>query len=384
MKPVVMNEQVIERPIPLMDMVAQYRSIKNEIDEAIRQVLEAGQFILGPNVAALEKEVATYLGVKRGVGVASGTDALLLAMRALEIGPGDEVIVPSYTFFATAGAVLLAGATPVCVDVEPQNYTIDVQQIATRITPKTKAIIPVHLYGHPADMTTVLEIARTHGLRVIEDNAQAFGAEYRGRKTGSIGDVACLSFFPSKNLGGYGDGGMIVTNDDQVADRIRMLRAHGWRKKYFPEMLGYNSRLDELQAAILRVKLRHIDDWNKRRRYLAGKYNERFAGTDIRVPSEAADALHAYHLYVIEVDERERVQQQLKEQGIPTAVYYPQPLHLAAPLAQYGYRRGDFPISERASERTLSIPFYPEMTEEQLNTVADKVEHVISGRSVLA
>lgn len=379
-----MNEQVIERPIPLMDMVAQYRSIKNEIDEAIRQVLEAGQFILGPNVAALEKEVATYLGVKRGVGVASGTDALLLAMRALEIGPGDEVIVPSYTFFATAGAVLLAGATPVCVDVEPQNYTIDVQQIATRITPKTKAIIPVHLYGHPADMTTVLEIARTHGLRVIEDNAQAFGAEYRGRKTGSIGDVACLSFFPSKNLGGYGDGGMIVTNDDQVADRIRMLRAHGWRKKYFPEMLGYNSRLDELQAAILRVKLRHIDDWNKRRRYLAGKYNERFAGTDIRVPSEAADALHAYHLYVIEVDERERVQQQLKEQGIPTAVYYPQPLHLAAPLAQYGYRRGDFPISERASERTLSIPFYPEMTEEQLNTVADKVEHVISGRSVLA
>lgn len=262
----VMNEPIVERPIPLMDMVAQYRSIQSEIDEAIRQVLEAGQFILGPNVAALEKEIAVYLGVKRGVGVASGTDALLLAMRALEIGDGDEVIVPSYTFFATAGAVLLAGATPVCVDVEPKNYTIDVQQIAERITPRTKAIIPVHLYGHPAEMTAVMELARTHGLKVIEDNAQAFGAEYRGRKTGSMGDVACLSFFPSKNLGGCGDGGMVVTNDDQLADRVRMLRAHGWRKKYFPEMLGYNSRLDELQAAILRVKLRHIDEWNQRRR----------------------------------------------------------------------------------------------------------------------
>ena len=372
------REQVAERPIPLMDIVAQYRSIQNEIDEAIRQVLEAGQFILGPNVAALEKEIATYLGVNRGVGVASGTDALLLALRALEIGAGDEVIVPSYTFFATAGAVLLAGATPVCVDVEPHNYSIDVQQIPGRITPRTKAIIPVHLYGHPADMTAVMEIARTHGLKVIEDNAQAFGAEYRGRKTGSIGDVACLSFFPSKNLGGCGDGGMIVTNDDQIADRIRMLRSHGWRKKYFPEMLGYNSRLDEFQAAILRVKLRHIDEWGKRRRYLASKYTERFAGTSVTTPSEASDALHAYHLYVIEVDERERVQQQLKDQDIPTAVYYPQPLHLTAPLAEYGYHQGEFPVSEAASKRTLSIPFYPEMTEEQLSTVAGKVERAVN------
>lgn len=374
-----MKEQAIDGPIPLMDMVAQYRSIQNEVDAAIRQVLDAGQFILGPNVAALEQEIAAYLGVKRGVGVASGTDALLIAMRALGIGPGDDVIVPSYTFFATAGAVLLAGATPVCVDVEPRNYTIDVQLIGKSITPRTKAIIPVHLYGHPADMTAVMEIARIHGLKVIEDNAQAFGAEYRGRKTGSIGDIACLSFFPSKNLGGCGDGGMVVTNDDQLADRVRMLRAHGWRKKYFPEMLGYNSRLDELQAAILRVKLRHLDDWNKRRRYLADKYNERFAGTSIIAPSEAADALHAYHLYVIEVDERERVQQQLKGQGIPTAVYYPQPLHLTAPLAQFGYRSGQFPVSEAASERTLSIPFFPEMTEQQLETVADRLERVLSG-----
>jgi dTDP-4-amino-4,6-dideoxygalactose transaminase len=359
-----------------MDMVAQYRSIQSEIDEAIRQVLEAGQFILGPNVAALEKEIAAYLGVKRGVGVASGTDALLLAMRALEIGHGDEVIVPSYTFFATAGAVLLAGATPVCVDVEPKNYTIDVYQIAARITPRTKAIIPVHLYGHPADMTAVMELARTHGLKVIEDNAQAFGAEHRGRKTGSMGDVACLSFFPSKNLGGCGDGGMVVTDDNDVAERVRMLRTHGWRKKYFPEMVGYNSRLDELQAAILRVKLRHLDNWNERRRYLATKYAEQFAGTGIGVPSESADARHVYHLYIIQMEERERVQQQLKEQGIPTAIYYPQPLHLALPLAQYGYQAGEFPVSERASQRTLSIPFYPEMSEEQLSTVAARVKSV--------
>ncbi len=367
-----------------MDMVAQYRSIQTEIDQAIRQVLEAGQFILGPNVSALETEIAAYLGVKRGVGVASGTDALLLALRALEIGEGDEVIVPSYTFFATAGAVLLAGAIPICVDVERQNYTIDVHQITARITPRTKAIIPVHLYGHPADMTAVMEIARTHGLKVIEDNAQAFGAEYRGRKTGSMGDVACLSFFPSKNLGGCGDGGMVVTSDDSVADRVRMLRAHGWRKKYFPEMVGYNSRLDELQAAILRVKLRHVDDWNGRRRYLAGKYSEQFKGTAIGLPSEAANALHVYHLYIVEVEERERMQQQLKDRGIPTAIYYPQPLHLSVPLAQYGYRVGDFPVSERASERTLSIPFYPEMTEEQLGTVADKVLAVAGAQQVVS
>ncbi len=379
-----MTQQVIERPIPLMDMVAQYRTIQKEIDEAIRQVLEAGQFILGPNVAALEKEVPAYLGVKRGVGVASGTDALVLALRALEIGPGDEVIVPSYTFFATAGAVLLVGAKPVCVDVDPQTYTINVEQISSHITERTKAIIPVHLYGHPADMTGVMKVAASHGLKVIEDNAQAIGAECQGRKTGSIGDIACLSFFPSKNLGGYGDGGMVVTNDDGVADQIRMLRTHGWRKKYFPEMLGYNSRLDELQAAILRVKLRHLDEWTERRRYLAEKYNEQFRGSGIGTPFVSKEVAHAYHLYIIEVENRQRVQEQLKEQGIPTAVYYPQPLHLSQPLAGYGYKSADFPVSERASERTLSIPFYPEMTEEQQKTVANKVLMVVGDRQLVS
>ncbi|HKR60581.1 MAG TPA: DegT/DnrJ/EryC1/StrS family aminotransferase [Pyrinomonadaceae bacterium] len=372
-----MTEQVLDRPIPLMDMVAQYRTIQTEIDAAVRQVLEAGQFILGPNVAALEKEIAAYIGVERGVGVASGTDALVLALRALEIGPGDEVIVPAYTFFATAGAVLLVGAKPVCVEVDPQTYTLDVEQISSRLTEKTKAIIPVHLYGHPADMTAVMKLAESRGLKVIEDNAQAIGAQYQGRKTGSIGDIACLSFFPSKNLGGYGDGGMVITNDDDLADRIRMLRTHGWRKKYFPEMLGYNSRLDELQAAILRVKLRHLDEWTERRQFLAGKYNEQFAGTGIGTPFVADEVKHAYHLYIIDVDNRPQVQAQLKEEGIPTAVYYPQPLHLAEPLADYGYKNGDFPVSERASERTLSIPFYPEMGEEQLRAVAEKVKRIV-------
>ena len=363
---------IAAKPIPLMDMVAQYRSIKDEIDQAISGVLEKGQFILGPNVAALEKEIADYIGVSHGVGVASGTDALILAMRALNIGPGDEVIVPAYTFFATAEAVLLVGATPVLVDIEPGTYMMNLGQIAGRITERTKAIIPVHLYGHPVDMTSLMELARKHNLKVIEDNAQAFGAEHQGRKTGSFGDVACLSFFPSKNLGGCGDGGMVVTNDAGVAERVRMLRTHGWKKKYFPEVVGYNSRLDELQAAILRVKLRHVDKWNERRRELADQYRERLADS-VTVPVESDGARHVYHLFIIEVQDRDRFQQLLKEQGIPTAVYYPQPLHLNEPLKYLGYKLGDFPVSESASERTVSIPFYPEISQEQLDRVWDEV-----------
>ncbi len=358
-------------------MVAQYRSIQSEIDEAIRQVLEAGQFILGPNVDALEKEVAAYLGTGHGVGCASGTDALVLALRALEIGPGDEVIMPSYTFFATAGAVMLVGATPVLVDVEPNTYCVNVGQIAERITPKTKAIMPVHLYGHAADMTSLLELAGKHNLKVIEDNAQGFGAEHRGRKTGGMGDVGCLSFFPSKNLGACGDGGMVVTNDAQVAERVRMLRTHGWKKKYFPEMIGYNSRLDELQAAILRVKLRHIDEWNERRRTLAAQYSKLLEGAGLGLPVEGEGARHIYHLYVVRVKDRERVQQELKEQGVPTAVYYPQPLHLAEPLRHLGYKQGDFPVSEAASEETLALPFYPEMTDEHIHGAVEVLREVV-------
>ena len=355
--------------IPLIDLVAQYRTIQPEIDEAIRQVLESGQFILGPNVAALENEVAAYLGVKHAVGVASGTDALVLAMRALGIGAGDEVIVPTYTFFATAEAVMLVGATPVFVDIKPDTYCLDVQQVAERITARTKAIIPVHMYGHPADMTPLLDLAQACGLKVIEDNAQAFGAEYNGRKTGGLGDVGCLSFFPSKNLGAYGDGGMVVTNDGEVAERVRMLRTHGWRRKYFPEAMGYNSRLDELQAAVLRVKLQHLDAWNERRRDLANQYTERLSDLGVGVPCEAPQAKHVYHLYVIQVKDRDRVRQCLKKAGIASAVYYPLPLHLTEPCRHLGFKEGEFPVAERASQETLAIPLYPEMPEEQQQEV---------------
>jgi dTDP-4-amino-4,6-dideoxygalactose transaminase len=361
--------------IPLLDLVAQYHSIQPEIDEAVHRVLESGHFILGSEVVALEEEVSAYLGVKHGVGIASGTDALVLALRALEIGHGDEVIVPAYTFFATAGTVLQVGATPVFADIDPQTYCLDVEDAAKRITERTKAIIPVHLYGYPADMKAILELAQRHSLKVIEDNAQAFGATYNGQKTGSLGDIGCLSFFPSKNLGGYGDGGMVITSDSALAEKVRMLRTHGWKKKYYPETLGYNSRLDALQAAILRVKLRHIDEWNERRRDLAQKYTHRLSELGFGTPCEVETSHHVYHLYVIRLKQRDQVKNQLKEAGIAAEVYYPQPVHLAAPCQRLGYRIGDFLESERASRETLALPLYPEMTIIQLEEVIKALAH---------
>jgi dTDP-4-amino-4,6-dideoxygalactose transaminase len=355
--------------IPLIDLVAQYRTIESEIQEAVRQVLESGQFILGPNVAAFEEEVAAYLGVAHGVGVGSGTDALVLALRALEIGPGHEVIVPAYSFFASAEAVMLVGAKPVFVDIHAESYGLNVSQVAERITASTKAIVPVHLYGQPADLGPLLELARGRKLRIIEDNAQAFGSEYDGRKTGSFGDVACLSFFPSKNLGAYGDGGMVVSNDAAVAERVRMLRTHGWRKKYFPEVLGYNSRLDELHAAMLRVKLHHVDSWNERRRQLAHRLTEGLAGLPVGVPRELPRAKHVYHMYMVRVQNRDRVQQHLKAKGIASAVYYPVPLHLTIPCRSLGYQRGDFPVAESASQETLALPLYPEMGDREVEEI---------------
>jgi dTDP-4-amino-4,6-dideoxygalactose transaminase len=275
--------------------------------------------------------VSAYLGVQYGIGVASGTDALIIALRAVGVEPGDEVIVPAYSFFATAGAVLSVGAVPVFVDIDPLTYCIDVSQIEARITAKTKAIIPVHLYGQPADMDPILEIARAHDLKVVEDNAQAFGAVYKGKKTGSMGDAGCLSFFPSKNLGAYGDAGMVVTDDPQVAENVRMLRTHGWKRKYFPEILGYNSRLDEIQAAVLRVKLKYVDGWNVRRRQLAHEYTRLLSEIGLQGPAEAPGRTHVYHLYIVRVQDRARVQQALKEQGIASDIYYPQPLHWSEP-----------------------------------------------------
>lgn len=369
--------------IPLIDLAAQHRAIQPEIEAAIRDVIEQGQYILGPNVKALESEIAAYLGVEFGVGVASGTDALVLALRALDIGQGDEVIVPAYTFFATAEAVLLVGATPVFVDVEPRTYGINVEQVARAVSPRTKAVIAVHLYGHPADMNPLLELARAKGFKVIEDNAQAFGADYEGGKTGAMGDIGCLSFFPSKNLGALGDGGMVVTNDAEIAGKVRMLRTHGWRKKYHPEMVGYNSRLDEMQAAILRVKLPHLDGWNRGRREVALRYNQMLEGAAVQTPIEAPNAHHVYHLYVLEVENRQHVEAGLKERGVPSSVYYPVPLHLTQPCLRFGHHVGDFPVSEAASEHTLAIPFFPEISDEQMERVVAVLEEVV-GREVVS
>lgn len=363
--------------IPLVDLVAQYRSIKDEMDQAVLAVMESGKFILGPNVTALEQEMASYLGVRHAIGVASGTDALIIALRALQIGPGDQVIVPAYSFFATAGAVLTVGAEPVFVDIHPGTYLIDSQQIESAITPKTRAIIPVHLYGQPADMREILSFARKHRLAVVEDNAQAIGASYDGRKTGALGDLGCLSFFPSKNLGAYGDGGMIVTNDDGAAETARMLRAHGWKTKYFSEFLGYNSRLDEMQAAILRVKLRYLDRWNEARRRIASEYSTQLAKFGLTVPLEAPDRTHVYHLYMLPFQQREVVRERLKAEGIASEVYYPLPLHLAIPCRPLGYREGQFPVSESCSRALLALPLFPELSGAQIQRVVDAVQKAI-------
>jgi dTDP-4-amino-4,6-dideoxygalactose transaminase len=362
--------------IDLIDLVTQYRTIQPEIDAAIRQVFESGQFILGANVAALEQEVENYLGVKHAVGVASGTDALVLSLRSLGVGAGDEVIVPTYTFFATAEAVVLVGATPVLVDIEADTYCLNVGQVTERITARTKAIIPVHLYGHPAEMKPLLDLADAYPLQLIEDNAQAFGATYGARKTGSLGDAGCLSFFPSKNLGAFGDGGMVVTNNGEVAERVRIFRSHGWRKKYYPEVIGTNSRLDELQAAILRVKLWHVDRWNERRRDLARQYTERLSKLSIPVPKENPQARSVYHLYIIRVKERERIRRYLEAAGIASAVYYPQPLHLTEPFRNQ-HKPGDFPVAEQASQETLALPLYPEMGNEHVDEVVKVISEAL-------
>lgn len=364
--------------ISLVDLTAQYHSIKKEIDAAVFSTLESGHFILGPQVVKFEESAASYLGVKHAIGLASGTDALVIALRALNIGDGDEVIIPAYTFFATAGTVMSVGAKPVIVDIDPQSYQIDVSRIEAAITPKTKAVIPVHLYGHPSEMNPILEIARKYNLKVIEDNAQAFGAEYLGKKTGALGEVGCLSFFPTKNLGAYGDGGMVVTNDEALAEQMRMLRAHGWKKKYYSETVGYNSRLDAMQAAILQAKFPHLDEWNEKRRELSKRYNERLAPLGIITPVEREWAKHVYHLYIVRSPKRDELQAFLKQKGIASEVYYPLPPHLAVPCRKFGYKEGDFPHAEKAAKETLALPLYPELTLEQQDEAIAAVKEFAS------
>ena len=366
--------------IPLVDLKAQYNSIKEDIDQAIHKVIERSEFILGSEVEALEKEIAAYLGAKHAVGVASGTDALHLALLACGIKPGDEVITSPFAFIATAETITQCGATPVFADIEPKTYNINTGQIEPKITEKTKAILPVHLYGQPADMALISELALKYNLKLIEDCAQALGAEYKERKVGSLGDAGCLSFFPSKVLGAYGDGGMVVTNDPEIAKGVNILRNHGCEQKYYHFTPGFNSRLDSLQAAILRVKLEHLDQWIEQRHHKASLYSELLGDIKgIEPPYTAPYSYHIFSYYTIRLKNpkvnRDKLREYLSAQGIATAIYYPLSLHLQNVYKPLGYESGDFPKSEGAQEEVLSLPMYPELAEEQIEKIARAIQN---------
>jgi dTDP-4-amino-4,6-dideoxygalactose transaminase len=369
------------RQIPFVDLMAQYAEIQPKVDEAIARVLAKGDFILGHDVELFESEFAAYCGANFAIGVDSGTSALELILRAYEIGPGDEVITVANTFMATALAIVAVGATPVLVDIDPATYTMDVAQIEQIITPRTRAIMPVHLYGQVADMVSLLEIARRHNLVIVEDACQAHGATYRGQRVGTLGNAAAFSFYPAKNLGAYGDGGMIVTNDERTADAARMLRNYGQRQKYHHEVLGYNRRLDTLQAAVLRVKLPYLDQWNEARRQHAKRYSELLSGSEFVLPSESPISASVFHLYVIRTGQRQELQAYLREVGIMTGIHYPIPLHMQPALAHLGYEVGDFPITEAYAKQLLSLPMYAELTQEMVDYTAHQILTFLSIRS---
>lgn len=372
----------VPEPIPQLDLSAQYASIGGEIREAAECVLASQQFVLGSEGAALEEEIARLCGVAHGVGVASGTDALMLTLRACGIRAGDEVILPTFTFVATASAVSALGAKPAFTDIHPNTYNIDPAQLQRHVTPQTRAIIAVHLYGLPADMGPIVAFARSNKLAVIEDAAQAIGASYQGRRTGSLGDAACFSFYPTKNLGACGDAGLIVTNSAEIAARARKLRNHGQTKKYASSEPGWNSRLDEIQAAILRVKLRHLPHWQRARQAHAAEYTRQFQMPGIMPPFVPEGYEHVYHQYTIRVEERDALEQVLAEQKIASAVYYPVPLHLQPLYASLGYRAGDFPHAEHAAKEVLSLPIYPELRPDQLARVAEAVTQFIRTQTI--
>ncbi|HKP35550.1 MAG TPA: DegT/DnrJ/EryC1/StrS family aminotransferase [Pyrinomonadaceae bacterium] len=361
--------------VPFVDLAAQYQSIRNEIDSAIARVIENTSFILGPEVEAFERAFAEYVSARFCVGLNSGTAALHLALLAAGIGAGDEVIVPANSFFATAEAVSVVGSTPIFVDADATSYTIDSGKIEKAITPRTRAIIPVHLYGQPADLDPVFEIARRHNLLVVEDAAQAHGAEYKGRRVGALGDVGCFSFYPGKNLGAYGEGGAIVTNDEKLAHRVRLLRDHGSAQKYRHDIVGYNFRLEGIQAAVLNVKLKHLDRWNDLRRRHAARYTELLTDAKLILPTEMAYARHVYHLYVVQSDARDQLQKQLADAGIQTGIHYPIPIHLQPAYASLGHKSGDFPEAERQADRVLSLPMFAELTDEQIKSVARTIQN---------
>ena len=359
--------------IPLVDLKAQYALIRQEVDAAISRVVGNADFILGSEVDAFESEFANYCQAEHAVGLDSGMSALELGMRALGIGPGDEVITPVHSFIASSSAISFTGATPVWVDVDPETYNIDFSQVEAAITDRTKAIMPVHLYGQPADMDPILEIARRHRLFVIEDACQAHGARYHGRRVGAIGDIGAFSFYPGKNLGAYGDAGALVTNNAEIADRVRMMRNYGQRKKYEHAYLAWNRRLDTLQAAVLRVKLPHLDSWNEARRRNASMYDELLAGARLDLPTTTPDHDHVFHLYVIQADRRDDLLDHLAKDGIRAGIHYPIPIHLQEAYRDRGVGPGSFPVTESMASRLLSLPMYPELDENQLRRVADAV-----------
>jgi dTDP-4-amino-4,6-dideoxygalactose transaminase len=372
-------------PVPLLDLKAQYGSIEDEIRAAMERVLASQHFILGPEVEALEHEVAAYSQCACGIGVSSGTDALLAALMAIDLQPGDEVITTPYTFFATAGSISRLGGRPVFVDIDPLTYNIAPDLLEDAITSRTKAIIPVHLFGQMADMSPIMEIAKRHNLYVIEDAAQAIGAEYHGKRAGSIGEMGCFSFFPSKNLGAFGDAGMVVTNDATLADKLKLIRGHGAVPKYYHRLVGGNFRLDALQAAVLRVKLKYLDQWTAARQRNATIYRRLFedaalVDTDISLPVDVSQGRHIYNQFVIRTRQRDELQAHLSVRQIGSEIYYPLPLHLQACFAALGYREGDFPSSEAAANETLALPIYPELTEEMQIAVATAVAGFYEGR----
>lgn len=368
-------------PIPLLDLRTGYAQIREEIHAALQRVIEAQAFILGPEVEGLEAEIAAYSQCQFGIGVSSGTDALLVSLMALDIGPGDEVITSPYTFFATAGTIARIGARPVFVDIDPATFNLDPERIERAITPRTKAIMPVHLFGQMVDMDRLMEIARRHHLPVIEDAAQAIGAEHKGRRAGSIGDLGCFSFFPSKNLGGFGDGGMVTAQDPALADRVQLLRGHGMRPKYYHQFIGGNFRLDALQAAVLRVKLKYLDGWSEARQRNAATYRRLFAQagiSSVALPVEAPDRRHIYNQFVIRVPHRDKVIQTLRDAQIGVEIYYPVPIHLQECFRYLGYREGDLPASEAAARETLALPIYPELREDAQDRVVQVIHQAVN------
>ncbi|KAA0257761.1 DegT/DnrJ/EryC1/StrS family aminotransferase [Deferribacter autotrophicus] len=363
--------------IPMLDIKRELNLIGDEVREAVESSIKETRFILGPNVEAFEKEAADYLGVKYAVGVASGTDALHLALRALGVEEGDEVITVPFTFIATAEAILYCNARPVFVDVDRETMNMDVKQLEEKITEKTKVIIPVHLFGNPANMDEILDIAKRHNVKVLDDCAQSFGAVYKGKRVGSFADASAFSFFPSKNLGCYGDGGLVTTNDEEVYKNLKALRNHGSFVRYYHEMLGFNSRLDDIQAAILRVKLKYIDKFNEDRRNVADKYINSLKGI-VDIQKENSDGTHVYHQFTIVSDKRDKIIENLKEHEIASAIYYPVPVHLQKSFERFGYKKGDFPVSEYLSKKVVSLPMNPFLEDEEVDVIIEVVKDSVN------